>query len=650
VGGNGDDTYYYSLGATELDNDTIIETATGGIDTAIAASSVNALADNVEKLYLIGTDNIDGTGNSLDNIILGNAGNNLLNGGAGNDFVADYAGGNDTLVGGEGNDTLVGGNGDDTYYYSLGATELDNDTIIEAANGGIDTAISALSVNALADHVEKLYLIGTDNIDGTGNSLDNIILGNAGNNLLNGGAGNDFVADYAGGNDTLVGGAGNDTLVGGTGDDTYYYSLGATELANDTIIEAANGGIDTAISALSVNALADNVERLYLIGTDNIDGTGNSLDNIILGNAGNNLLNGGAGNDFVADYAGGNDTLVGGAGNDTLVGGTGDDTYYYSLGATELANDTIIEAANGGIDTAISALSVNALADNVERLYLIGTDNIDGTGNSLDNIILGNAGNNLLNGGAGNDFVADYAGGNDTLVGGEGNDTLVGGTGDDTYYYSLGANELTNDTIIEAANGGIDTAISALSVNALADNVEKLYLIGTDNIDGTGNSLDNIILGNAGNNLLNGGAGNDFVADFIGGNDTLNGGAGNDILFGGVGNDSFVFSGNSLLSFQNALGVDNIADFTVGDDIILLSKGNFGSLATAVGNSLLSADFATVTTDTATTLGSSIVYNSVNGKLFYDANGSAAGFGTGGQFAQLSSGLGLTGNQFKAIA
>jgi hypothetical protein len=434
---------------------------------------------------------------------------------------------------------------------------------------------------------------------------------------------------------------------------------------DDLLVE----GTETVSLTLASNAsytLGATTNAVGSIGDNDFNGT--TGDDLLFGDGGNNAIYGLAGNDGIYDYVAGNDALYGGAGNDTLygglgtdtlTGGTGDDTYYLSYTASDLTNDTITENPNEGTDTAYAIFTVTALADNVENLSLLGTDNINGTGNSLDNLILGNSGNNTLDGGAGNDFIADFYNtgvhtliggeGNDILYGGGANDTLIGGNGDDTYYYSLVPTELANDTFVETATGGIDNAIAASSVTQLADNIEKLYLVGTADIDGTGNSGDNTILGNSGNNSLFGGAGNDFVGDFIGGNDTFNGGAGNDILFGGTGNDSFVFSGNSLLSFQTALGVDNIADFTVADDIILLSKGNFGSLGTAAGNSLLSADFATVTTDTATTLGSSIVYNSANGKLFYDANGAAAGFGTGGQFAQLSSGLGLTGNQFKAI-
>jgi glycerophosphoryl diester phosphodiesterase len=106
-----------------------------------------------------------------------------------------------------------------------------------------------------------------------------------------------------------------------------------------------------------------------------------------------------------------------------------------------------------------------------------------------------------------------------------------------------------------------------------------------------------------------------------------------------------------LLSLLNQVGLDTINDFTVGQDNILLSKAVFGSLSTAAGNPLVGADFITVTSDVAAgTATGAIVYNSANGKLFYNSDGSTAGFGaSGGQFANLTSGLTLTNNDFKAI-
>jgi Ca2+-binding RTX toxin-like protein len=125
--------------------------------------------------------------------------------------------------------------------------------------------------------------------------------------------------------------------------------------------------------------------------------------------------------------------------------------------------------------------------------------------------------------------------------------------------------------------------------------------------------------------------------------------AANDTFTGTSGKDAFVFKGTSLLGIPAAIGLDTIINFATGVDSVFLSKANFTALAASAG-SPLGADFGTVTTDLAAeSLGSAIIYNSANGKLFYDTNGSAAGFGVGGQFAQLSSDLGLTGNDFKAI-
>ena len=50
-----------------------------------------------------------------------------------------------------------------------------------------------------------------------------------------------------------------------------------------------------------------NVENLTLTGSGNINGTGNSGNNILIGNSGANTLDGGTGAD----------TMIGGLGNDT---------------------------------------------------------------------------------------------------------------------------------------------------------------------------------------------------------------------------------------------------------------------------------------------------------------------------------------------
>jgi serralysin len=189
------------------------------------------------------------------------------------------------------------------------------------------------------------------------------------------------------------------------------------------------------------------------------------------------------------------------------------------------------------------------------------------------------------------------------------------------------ATQTVGTTMASQATEGNDI----LSGTAKADFINALG--GNDRVSGLG-----------GNDTLYGGAGND----------TLDGGAGKDLLIGGAGNDVFVFGGTDLID-RVVMGVDTVSDFTVSQDKIELSKVAFAALATTAtpaGNPLLAGDFSTVTTDeAAATAATAIVYNSVDGKLFYNPDLNVAGFGVnGGQFAQLTTNLKLTNTDFRAIA
>jgi Ca2+-binding RTX toxin-like protein len=388
-----------------------------------------------------------------------------------------------------------------------------------------------------------------------------------------------------------------------------------------------------------------------ITGTDADDvGIGGPSNDILSGLGGNDYLNGSAGNDFL-DGGDGSDILIGGNGElDTLVGGSGDDVYEV------YANNAITELADGGRDW-VYADTNYTIGANQENLVLWGIENINGTGNTENNALYGNVGNNQLNGGdgidyllggdgndtlngdTGNDYLNGGAGndsldggdGSDTLVGGNGElDTLVGGSGDDVYEV------YTGNTITEAAGGGIDWVYAVVDYT-LGVNIEKLVLWETANINGTGNGEDNYLYGNVGNNQLVGGAGND----------SLFGGAGSDSLTGNIGTDAFTFRGNS-----SSLGNDAITDFTLAEDKIALSKTTFNltsAITTAPGFGFsVTSEFASVSggEDTSNAL---IVYNSSTGGLFYNQNGSDAGFGAGGQFATLAGSPALTEADFTII-
>ncbi|MEJ6485824.1 calcium-binding protein, partial [Nostoc punctiforme UO1] len=164
-----------------------------------------------------------------------------------------------------------------------------------------------------------------------------------------------------------------------------------------------------------------------------------------------------------------------------------------------------------------------------------------------------------------------------------------------------------------------------------------------NNITGFDNS-DDVINGQGGNDIIDGKSGNDLLRGGTG-NDALIGGVGNDILVGGAGADRFLYNTNALFA-MTAVGVDTISDFKTSQaDKIVLDKTTFSAIASAAGNGFSqNSDFQV--TNKAGTSTAKIVYDPVNGKLFYNQDGSAAGFGSGGLFATLSGAPTLTESDF----
>jgi len=163
--------------------------------------------------------------------------------------------------------------------------------------------------------------------------------------------------------------------------------------------------------------------------------------------------------------------------------------------------------------------------------------------------------------------------------------------------------------------GGIDEVRAGVSYT-LGDYLERLTLTGAANINGTGNTLANLLTGNTAANLLTGGAGNDTLRGYAG-DDTLAGGIGNDSLNGGAGLDVFRFA-----STPGASNADRIGDFNVVDDRIQMENAVFGKLAVAA--KLNAANFRANLTGTAMDANDYVLYDTDSGQLFYDADGSGA--------------------------
>ena len=154
-----------------------------------------------------------------------------------------------------------------------------------------------------------------------------------------------------------------------------------------------------------------------------------------------------------------------------------------------------------------------------------------------DDTITGSASDDILRGKKGNDLLFGFDG-KDWMNGNQGNDLIDGGIGDDTLYGGKGFDTLT---------GGA----------------------GSDFI--SGNRGEDILIGEKGDDTLYGGQGNDMLLGGQG-NDFLSGDLGDDTLVGDAGSDRFLLSTNS--------GIDTVADFEVGQDLLVLGNGlSFSQLA-----------------------------------------------------------------------
>ncbi|MFU2137234.1 S8 family serine peptidase [Gallibacterium anatis] len=704
---NANDTYVYTDEYRYLsETRSSLQDTDGGFDIVnVAAMSGNMFVDlnmgfgNLNGSFLFMNESqiegvISGDGNDH---LVGNALDNLLIGGRGDDQL-EGAAGNDTLYGAQGNDTLTGGDGFDTFVVNKNANTTDTitdfkvgvdrlilaefpslkrldlrqdgqDTILSLGNNQyvrfINLQASSLSLNnvvILAEKYNTLYMekyngygfashtsetalpdvgvaywgtagdnrifggegadtlyggMGNDLLVGEhqsngqtggndllyGNDGNDHILGGGGHDILNGGDGDDILEGGAG-NDTLHGGAGSDSLSGGDGNDVIYlegddaarghqnkyYATNQTLIGVEINKALAIGGsgsdrfvvvkdnspgvgkglLKNLIVDFDVNDPNEKIDlSQYDIGLLNIEMQefvidGGYITRVWLGKPSestqyislynvrisqlkqshfiepatvNSLprlqetFNGGSGNDTLQGNAVGN-YFDGKAGADTMIGLEGDDVY-----VVDNSGDKVIEANESGYDIVKSTISYQ-LADNVEELQLLSGSAINGTGNRLNNRIVGNSGNNVLDGGLGDDI----------LIGGEGNDTYLV--------------DSTLDTVIEKFNQGVDLVRSSVSFT-LSDNIENLELVGEQHISGNGNSVNNKLLGNQGHNRLMGYAGND----------TLQGRKGNDILFGGQGNDTFVFArGDGIDVIMEEQGNDTLRFTEVNHDQLWFSR------------------------------------------------------------------------------
>ena len=541
---------------------------------------------------------------------LGGVYRDVLVGGVSDDTI--LAGGGDDLIDGwDGNDTLVGGEGNDTYRVAAGAG---NDMILDE-EGGRDrvefgAGISATGMKIVRAGFDLLVTFeGVSNrltignwgahsayqieelvfADGTVVKMADLMTrygalqGDAGNNQLVGDNGANVLnaPDFLNAStwapvydptlrdgyvDNSRGGA--DTLIGGAGDDVYYTTSSNGEarpfihhpndlgVADETIVELADGGHDTVVTTAYHETLADNVEDLVTFNAQDYFYTdsGRHIEHTYTGNALDNVID--------ASRLNGAVRIDGGAGADTLIGGSeSSDVFVIDNVGDVVRGDK--ESDRWGTVDAVEASISYALTAGVENLTMTGSNATVGTGNAKNNVLDGS-----LNAAA---------------------NTLVGGLGDD--FYRVDA----SDVIVEKDGEGFDTAVIVSAVAGsmfkldLAASVERLILDeAVGEVGVIGSDLNDNFAGNSKRNVLIGGAGNDVMDDggirdplwgryIVSGQDVLDGGAGDDLIYthgdydfitGGAGNDtiSLVFDdrGSARVFFNRGDGADWLTETTVG--------------------------------------------------------------------------------------
>ncbi len=627
--------------------------------------------------------------------LYGGRGNDTLVGGAGNDTL-DGGEGDDVLRGQDGVDVFLGGAGSDTVDYSTESPfQLLVNLETNVASGGTGSGDTFYSIENLIGSDDRIdRFIGTaaaNHFIGRGGG--DVFNGRAGNDILDGGNDGDILYGEAG-NDTLIGGTGQDYLDGGDGIDTIVYSGSSAGVTVDLLNGTANGGDGD--GPVQIVGRGTVIRHDIIANVENV--VGSLHDDYLIGNGQANNLAGGSGDD----------RLTGGGGADTLNGGAGSDTADYAdatrgvnldLGRAKNAGDTYVSIENlagSGFDDRLKGNgSANVLTGQG------GDDRIDGGGG--DDVLQGDfayqgeplprpgmgTGYATLGPDATNNSIATAFDISNNFSLAEDPDifdsttvlhTTVNATGNGQggyYRIDLAAGTvitididhiadpdihdswvrlLDSDGNIVAENddGGGDPGSSSGRDSSTVFVVEETgtyYILeGEWNPTAPGSGWSEAVPagstyelnvsvdfppapaepGEAGDDRLNGGAGNDL----------LDGGLGADVLTGGAGEDSFRFS--TELGPDN---VDRITDFNVADDTILLDLDRF----TEVGDSgvLTFGAFHSSQAGTAQDANDRIIYDTNDGTLSYDADGS--GDGEAIQFAQLAARLNLSAADFVII-
>ena len=171
-------------------------------------------------------------------------------------------------------------------------------------------------------------------------------------------------------------------------------------------------------------------------------------------------------------------------------------------------------------------------------------------------------------------------------------------------------------------NSGVASGSPRITMNG-SDDRDVFTAPGDIPFNFYGNGGKDKFLGSASGDHIFGGNGNDFLKG-RGDDDLIKGGKGQDKIFGGTRDDHlFGGKGHDQFFFDTALGggpaqagVDTIADFKPGEDIIKLDTGVFSSIGAFLSDSEFHVG------GSAGDLTDFILYKEHTGELFYDPDGS----------------------------
>jgi len=647
-----------------------IVSAGGGNDTIIGGDQGDSIAGEAGHDSIssgAGNDSIDG-GSGNDSILSGD-GNDLIKGGLGNDYILSLNGnksidggsGDDSISSGAGNDSIDGGSENDSISSGAGNDSIDggsgNDSILsgdgnDLIKGGLgNDYILSLNGNKSIDGGSGDDSIssgdGNDSIDG--GAGDDSISSGVGNDLIKGGLGNDYILSFYGnkmidggaGDDSISSGAGNDSIDGGAGNDSISSGDGSNSIdggsGNDSIL--AGFGSDFIIGGAGNDIIA--------VGRDGYSLNDGETFYSAYGGAQLAILSGGDGHDTLYG-GGGNDFIDGGAGRDLLQGGFGLGTPHFQLyGDGDLVKAGYAEtigrcgvADYGACDAGIVATLIDdstmavSLSGSRVKDRLSEITELDGT-DFADRIVLEDAGN----------WVRDWdiyaQGGNDTItVDLCGTISINGGAGSDVLVLPINSSQARISTVgrevsVENTDNGALYVLSGVESLRFRDNSTRtltssslgmtrlLGTLGANTLVG-GGGMDSII-GNKGDDRLFGAAGADSL---LGGSgvDQLYGGTGADVLYGGSAADELTGgAGRDLFCYTKASeGGDRITDFSRGEDHLRFVSREFGNIT---GRQLSQRSLLVNATGTASGTKAQFIFNTSNGVLTYDSNGTRSGGG-----------------------